>query len=369
MHRQAHPRTPAILALAATLAAASTALATQQARPVIEVREGQPLTPAVHLATLAAHTAAYTAEAGVDNAALLYNRYFALLADTDLPGLARDFDFNDPVARPGAQPNDTLAKALDDNAPLIEGIIRASTRPTCDWGIERDQGPAALLNHLGPTRAAVRVLAADARHQLAQGNHDAAVERHATILRIADHLTQDRVLISSLVSMAIANLAAAEAQAIGAELPAESRKVLFAEFQQRAFAGDPFGVREALKGERELFLDWVTESVDTTDDGRAFIKLAEDAGVGAESLRRVATMSADQLQTDLDKAGTLYDAIDAVWTDPDASAKLEALNKLVATGAYGQTATVFAPNVTRIYDNDQRSRETLRKAAEVLAGL
>lgn len=357
MHRQAHPRTPAILALAA----ASTALAAQHARAPIEVREGQHIAPTVHLATLSAHAA----DASVDNAALLYNRYFSLLADTDLPDLARSFDFNDPDARPDAK----LAALLDDNSVVIAGIVRASETATCDWGIERDQGPAALLNHLGPTRAAVRVLAADARHQLAQGNHDAAVERHATILRIADHLTQDRVLISSLVSMAIANLAAAEAEAIGAKLPAAPRKALFAEFQQRAFAEDPFGVRDALKGERELFLDWVAESVDTTDDGRAFIKLAEDAGVGAGSLRRVATMSATQLQADLEKAGTLYDAIDAVWTDPDARTKLAALNKLVASGAYGQAATVFAPNVTRIHDNDQQSRETLREAAELLAGL
>ena len=350
MHRTPFaPRPVALLALA-------TGLATSGAI-------GQPT--ANHSAARATYVATLT-EANVDNAALLYNRYFALLDATDLPALAREFDFNDPAARPDAK----LAALLDDNSALIAGIVRASEATTCDWGIERDQGPAALLTHLGPTRAAVRVLAADARHQLAQGNHAAVVERHTAILRMADHLTQDRVLISSLVSMAVTGLAASEAEAIGTELPAEQRKQLFREFQSRAYAADPFGIREAMKGERELFLDWVADTIDPADDGRAFLEVAQTAGVAeTTAATRIARMSAAEIQADIKKAGSLYDAVDAVWNDPEAQTKLAALSNLVETGAYGQAATIFAPNVTRIHDNDQQSRNTLEKAAETLAGL
>lgn len=183
---------------------------------------------------------------GGPNAALLYWRYASIISD-ELAQAAAD------QRKSAEPPGRSLDPLFAEDEAAIAGLLRAAQMEHCDFNIEYGVGMENLqLPHHKLLRGAASVLAVDARRLAATGDIDGSVGRIRALLRMADHLRSDRVLIGSMTVTGIASLALDEIERLGpARLDEAHRRSLL---EAMAFAGgdDPLGFKAALEGEKQL---------------------------------------------------------------------------------------------------------------------
>jgi len=300
----------------------------------------------------------------VDNAALLYYRYFELLDDEladSVKAFAADnggWDNHDWI------PNEELAEQLAA-ADSIRGFLRATTIDNADFGVEVELGVFAILSHLTPMRATARLVAADARRLAAEGDIDAAARRIAALHTAARHTSQDSVVISSLVGMAIAKLACGETQhlAESGQLSTESRDLLLDAINAYD-NNDPFSARQSITNERDIFLAWIRVTFADATGQELLDAFATIAGPQGHS--GLAELTAEQLAADMDRTLDYYDTALRVWPNPDAVAQLHDLEKVVQAGGFGATAVVIAPSLEKVRENQTRAQEMIVKTRNAL---
>jgi len=283
------------------------------------------------------------------NAALMYLRHFVLLSD-ETRGAARAYLTGlDDGAVPEAMPEDT-AEILSDAADVIDAIERATRLPVCDFGVETELGPHAMMPHLGQMRDLARVLAADA-HRLALADQpERAADRLAALHRLAEHLGGDRVAISSLVGMAIHALAAGETTRLldHGLLTKDARARLITTLDAIDLR-DPAGVRAAVAGEGAWVLDSIERLAERRDPERLNRVLSALLGGDGDAAARdlIDARPAAVLRA-VEQAREHNRAVLEHWDAPDAQAKLEALDAMVASNAYGPIAKHFGLSAPRI---------------------
>ncbi len=161
-----------------------------------------------------------------DNAALVYARAIQLMQpDTEWPegwNTGRwESDLKDR-ANPSLPDDPQLRALLTQKQPALELFHRGAQlpgyyighpwhTPSIDW----------LLPHLVPMRSAARLLDMDARVRLIDGDVDGAVRNVNTMLRISRHLAEEPLLISTLVAVAVHELALGTTEALLSEASAE----------------------------------------------------------------------------------------------------------------------------------------------------
>jgi hypothetical protein len=106
------------------------------------------------------------------------------------------------LENPIRTPNKQVVSAMERCKGAIALLHKGAHRQYCDHHLDYSQGFSLLVPHLGPLRTASKILAADAKLKLHQGNTDEAVESLRAGYRISDHTCNDSLLISSLVSVA-----------------------------------------------------------------------------------------------------------------------------------------------------------------------
>lgn len=271
----------------------------------------------------------------------------------------------------------------------IASFIRGSRAPRCDFQIQYELGPLALLPHLVGMREGVRALRVDARRLASAGDATGSAERLAAIVRMAAHLRSDRVLISSLVAMAMTNVAVEEIddQLDAGRLPPEARRSI-----ADAFVGlggdDPFAVKSAMiHGERDALVGWVKRTfhgpaagADLISTGvTAALVMAEPPAAPQTSPvlvpppgpvpspqatpidhdrieREIAPMDEGALHGDADRLWPFYGQAVAAWDGPDAHARLVELSAKLDRGEFGVLAHVLAPNVVKTYQSNVKAR-------------
>ena len=90
---------------------------------------------------------------------------------------------------------------------MLQEITEASRRPYCRFPIRYEDCFAALLPHLNYMFALVRAYRLRALVELSAGQSDAALADVQTILRVADKLNGEPILISFLVRVAMLDIA------------------------------------------------------------------------------------------------------------------------------------------------------------------
>ena len=297
-----------------------------------------------------------TAAAEVDNAALLYNRAWQL-GD---PHFARAFVRGDWQLTP------EFAERLKANQPMIEMLLRATRVKACDWGIEYEEGFNALLPHLGLLRSSARTLVADARRLAQEGEHAEAAKRLDATVRMATHLEQDRVVISGLVAMAIAQLAADETVRLieAGELPRARTRLL----ERRLGAidlDDPFELTGAIAGEHELLEAWLA----ALPEGESSRVLADaSAQFGGKHADTFRAMDDAQVAAEVALLERYYEDALAMWPAADAAERYARLEDALQAGAYGSITPVFAASVTQVRVAAERFAEQIRGALDAIEG-
>jgi hypothetical protein len=244
--------------------------------------------------------------------------------------------------------------------------LRASRVEACNWEIDYDQGIGALLPHLGKLRNLSRLFAADVRRCVMEDDLDGAVDRLAALHAFARSVRGDGVLISSLVSCAIANMASQQTTEMLARVD------LTREQQERLLAAldaygeeDPFAVRQAMSNEGVWMTAWVAEGI---REGRVREQLdymfsisEEGPAAQIEALKR---MSDEAMIDDLRRCRQYYADAVAIWGERDAADRLEAMGELVEGGTYGEFAKVLAAALSKAHQADERGQRTLRESRE-----
>lgn len=251
---------------------------------------------------------------------------------------------------------------------LVNSLLHAASHEHCDFEVEYEKGIQALMPHVGPARNGGRILKVDARAKLAQGDVQGAADRVAAIYRLSEHISRDRILISSLVSIAITHGANEEVSALVASgrLTAQARDTIaaaLARFDER----DPFGTRRAVDGEREITVTWIRATFTGPDAGKNLMVQYGDAFAADEPgvAKIIREMDERRLAEALDQLSTYYDAGMAVWDRPDAVAHLDQLAEQAAA-KFGPLSNFLAPALGRARRSDFEAQAALQAAREAL---
>lgn len=164
-----------------------------------------------------------------------------------------------------------LSKKITDGLTAyrhpLDLAVAASTRPFCDWGLQREvrrEGPSLRLEHVQESRLLARLLCLRARSSDAVGKQDKAVTDLSAALRFARHVSDDQFIITLLVGIAVERLALDTATSLYHHLGSAERDS-FAETLDRL----PPWPNPATVAKQELtqFFDWFTKSLndDTID--------------------------------------------------------------------------------------------------------
>lgn len=152
-----------------------------------------------------------------DNAALLYEKAFIMLAEQKL-----DNETWDKIAKwldmpPADLPVKEVATTLSKFNGVLQQTEMGARRPYCRWELPfREQRDifAMLLPELQSARSVGRILALKARLQIAEKKYDEAVDTLRSGYTLARHVAEEPVLIASLVGIAIASMIDGQVQTL-----------------------------------------------------------------------------------------------------------------------------------------------------------
>ncbi len=241
------------------------------------------------------------------------------------------------------------AELLENHQDDIHRLIRATHLTRCDFGTNLEEGPGAVLPYLGKMRETTRILARDAR-RLIENDPQAASERLAATIRMADHTTESTTIIGSLVAMALVNMAIEETTRHiqdDALTPDDAAALLAA--LDRLDTGDPFGERRALETERDMMSAWVASYLGEND--AAITSIEEMMGGTAHTLRN---MNDAQLtrQSELLQQG--YDDLLAAWNAENPQEAIREVESRIETQHYGLIGSLFMPALGKFHERSSQ---------------
>lgn len=281
--------------------------------------------------------------AGKQNAALVYYRAW------DSIDRAVFTDVNENYKNePGAKLSDKHLADLKNNQRFVESLMRGASLEDCDWGVNFDEGPNALLPHLPLLRASCRFLGADVRRCVQEGDINGAAKRIVAVVRMSTQERGDRCLISTLVAVAINNYAISLTRNTMTEksLTPQAAHLVLAAF--KGMPDDPFGFKTSLDMEKSM-LEWTRKHFTGEHAGKEFseqyLAPSNEGRIGAPS--GVEQMNQQELSAELDRAEAFYDELDKLWGQPGKEKELAALEGRIEAGDFGTVAKVLAPSVAK----------------------
>lgn len=296
-----------------------------------------------------------------DNAALGYWRAFAMVTPANVE-IIRGVDRDRVGDEDFVILDESVLSILRDDA-LISRLIEAASKPDCDFAIEYDKGLDALLPHLGPMRTSATILTLRARIDLTEGNPAHAAKTLEAAIRSSEHLVDEQVLISSLVSLAMLAIAqpvidlGVSQQAFDANQLSALRDAL-ARFSEN----DPFGVLASLRREKSVIASWAASQL-RGDPGADWVRILGDEGAAARLADYLAkggdiTPQIALYELHMDRAILALEQRD--------SATIASLSEASDRGVFGDLAAVLAPTFSGLLQSIQRGDTLLASLRETL---
>ena len=298
------------------------------------------------------------------NGAAMYRDAFAMLGwGTGQPILsADDVDFMDNLSYPIEPDQRGRLERLMTVTEAARARLDAGARArTVDWGLERGEGFAMLLPHLGHMRGAARLQRLAILAQLDAGRKDEALQSMMSMGLMGPQLGSDHVTVSSLTGSAIGGRLFTETAHLvidsGAVGQDEAKALLEA---LRPLKGeDPFRYADAVMGEWSMM-----------DEAMRGPNAAQQLGLAADSLAGTDTREAQALRALTPEAareqvaalkGT-FERASAAFANPDpqaARAEIARIERMAESGRLGTLAKALMPSLGNVYESKLRSAQEL----------
>ena len=264
------------------------------------------------------------------------------------------------------------AAAEATSGMMPELFVDASLLKKCTFELEYEQGFSLLLPQLGKMRGAARCLRVQARWEAANGKTDLATSYLATMIRMGRHTSNDGFIISSLVGVAVSQLAMAEIRlmAQGGVLTLEDRDELNRLFESLD-AKDPMNLVMALNVESKVTHQWIKNRFKGPQAGvdlaAEFFPLTNSTDAEDEIRKQLLErMDEGMIAKDLARMQEAYQATLTAWDAPDAKDQLVAVERRVLDNQYGLLSTLFLPALGKAHTSNVRFIEDITKTIDIL---
>lgn len=239
-------------------------------------------------------------------------------------------------------------------------LVSISRMRVCNFEVNYEDGPNALLPHLGRMRIGARLLRVYARDAANQGMPEQAGERVAAIVRMGEHSSREPILICSLVGVAIVMTGLEEAQSLhrAGVLNGAARREITAAIEGLDDK-DPAGIRRAIEGERDIFLPWIERLAADPEGLKQIGGLVSTDDEHKAEIDALLAKGRDAVLADVRRAREPYDLMLAAWGGPDAASVRTDVERRVEAGEFGVLARSLTPAFGRMIDSDRKLREQI----------
>ncbi len=174
-----------------------------------------------------------------------------------------------------------LGSIVDDNRQALDIMQRASTLPTCDWGLEYELGPNTPIAHLAKARTLGRLSVVAGKRRQAQGQLSQAVDMWLAGIRFSRHIAEGGSLISALSGRRVMepSLRAIHREAVLKGIDAATKKRI--ELVLRAMPEDGFDWSAAMRRDAASF-EVTLRRLQTAQDPKAYLRSLSGAPVPAD---------------------------------------------------------------------------------------
>ncbi|MCA9310481.1 MAG: hypothetical protein KDA21_04695 [Phycisphaerales bacterium] len=320
-----------------------------------------------------------------ENGALIYWQAWTIMDRTDNP--AFDVDLQ-ALGEPGWEPSEEVAAALQDMQSGFDLLEEAAAKPWCDFGVQYEKGPAALLPHLGIARKFCRAMLEDARIRLDAGDTAGFTGRMSAALGMSEDLAEESTVISALVSTAMFSAARPLLDyALDSGRLTDADRARLAACLSNFDSADPFFIRGSVGAEGEVMGRWMRDEVFDPQvlaeiiAARAAGQLDQMSPRATEVYEMVAGLFDVEDIAILDVVTTegfdprrevaLYrrfmSEASATFADRDGGKQLDVLAERLVAGEYGTLAKLMVPAMGRLHQNYWKSRDMFDAVQERLA--
>ena len=153
-----------------------------------------------------------------------------------------------------------LIKKVETSLKFVDQGARIER---CEWGLNLEEGPAALMPYLAQARKLARIVCLRSRYRFGKGESAGAVADVADALALARHSGSDGTLIALLVGYAIEQMVTDLLSDNLYKLDGDHLKLLAARIEALP---PPGTVRDAVLKEREVFVGWMMRKLDAAGD-------------------------------------------------------------------------------------------------------
>lgn len=272
------------------------------------------------------------------------------------------------------KPGGELSLWLDDIQSVLDNIEVASEARVCDLGLRRQDGPEMEIMHFSPMRKCLFAITLDARRHTDAGRTEVAARRIATLIRMAEHVTQTDERLSSAIAYSAIEYAVSEAHWLMSNGGGAAEQTLLRHAVDRFRVEDPFRATEYLQAERELS---ATVPMWLRNGGLAFafnsLHLIEEGEDQDDAENQLLVLVAEgylsknpeQEAIDIQRA---WDEIIRAWTEPEAVEQLRTIMRRSIEGDFGPAARFSPPSgVDRWWRMDRQARINIEALRALVA--
>lgn len=241
---------------------------------------------------------------------------------------------------------------------LLDAIVEATKTESPDWSEQPSKSDRLTI-----VVSTARVLCADLRAALSEGDADRAVDRAKALWRFAEQHRGERLLVDATLCVALASTASVETRAL-AKSAALTSEQIGSILQAAAWidGSDPFGFRAALQQEPRVLAAQLLEGRGGVHEDR---RLVDDEGrlIGDED--REAERVIDEFLASMGRGiADSFREAERHWDEPDARDRLEELDRRTEQAAFFGVSLL--PSFNSHWRTEQSGLDHAKMAREAL---
>lgn len=252
----------------------------------------------------------------------------------------------------GEVPAPELRGALQRAEPVLALVQRGAAQQYSDFGLDLSQGIGLMLPHLGQLRQCTKMMATAAYVKMHDGDGMGAARELGSLYNLGQHMSDDRIIISSLVGQAIFMHSDRAVQdgidrgTFDAAASAELYKAI-----ERFDVKDPFGYVEDMFGEQELMISTLEQYFNIPDLTKDTVqKLVGESTHAEAAFEEIKQEGLDSAIEKIDAVMNEVTEIFMIDDESEANKRITEFELKVEAGEFGAMALLLMPAYSKIHE-------------------